>query len=448
MNLFRYEMILRMTQSPWLVNLSPFLMTLSFSLLGERLASSIIRPLFYEHFCGGETEEEVGATVRRLEDAGFNAVVDYAAECELPRNFDFYGTNPINLPFDMTEKLEHTLEENTEGFLASIRSLKGAHSPHPHMVAIKATALLPPMVLLGLAHQLNFSRKLPPLSASPEEGERSLRDLLPHQMGEELDKFWARMDRIVAEARVVGGGSMEEEQEGDAPIGIFVDAEHSFFQPAIDSLVLQLQARYNRSQPTILNTYQLYLSDSEERLREDIQFCKDEGLPLAFKMVRGAYRDLENRLREGIVLPSEESTHQNYNAMLVHAMQHMSEMGGRIMVASHNEQSVLLARDLISSLNLNQEEYEHGRCVRKKEVIFGQLFGMADHLTAYIADQGLPVYKYLPFGSPLVVSEYMTRRAKENLDVMRRVDQELGLIKQERKRRRKERATSGHSLAF
>ena len=38
-----------------------------------------------------------------------------------------------------------------------------------------------------------------------------------------------------------------------------VDAEHSYFQPAIDHAVTELQRTYNRHKPTVLNTYQCYL---------------------------------------------------------------------------------------------------------------------------------------------------------------------------------------------
>ena len=38
-----------------------------------------------------------------------------------------------------------------------------------------------------------------------------------------------------------------------------VDAEHSYFQPAIDHAAMELQRTYNRQKPTVLNTYQCYL---------------------------------------------------------------------------------------------------------------------------------------------------------------------------------------------
>lgn len=45
-------------------------------------------------------------------------------------------------------------------------------------------------------------------------------------------------------------------------IDILVDAEHSYFQPAIDRLTMDLMRKYNKSYPFVRNTYQNYLKVS------------------------------------------------------------------------------------------------------------------------------------------------------------------------------------------
>ena len=51
-------------------------------------------------------------------------------------------------------------------------------------------------------------------------------------------------------------------------------------------------------------------------------------------------------------------------------------------------------------------------------VYFGQLLGMADHLTFGLAAHGHTAYKYLPFGPLREVMPYLIRRAHENADLL------------------------------
>ena len=67
---------------------------------------------------------------------------------------------------------------------------------------------------------------------------------------------------------------------------------------------------------------------------------------------------------------------------------------------------------------------------------FGQLFGMSDHISFNLANEGYNVAKYVPFGPVRDVMPYLIRRAEENTSVSGQTSRELGLIKTERKRRK------------
>jgi len=69
-------------------------------------------------------------------------------------------------------------------------------------------------------------------------------------------------------------------------------------------------------------------------------------------------------------------------------------------------------------------------------VYFGQLYGMSDNISYYLADKGYNVAKYLPYGPVKDVVPYLTRRAQENTSVAGQTGRELGLIEKELKRRK------------
>mmetsp|Transcript_19389 Transcript_19389/g.56331 ORF Transcript_19389/g.56331 Transcript_19389/m.56331 type:complete len:86 (+) Transcript_19389:3-260(+) len=51
-------------------------------------------------------------------------------------------------------------------------------------------------------------------------------------------------------------------------------------------------------------------------------------------------------------------------------------------------------------------------------VYFGQLLGMADHLTFTLAKHGYKAYKYVPYGPIDEVVPYLIRRTQENSAIL------------------------------
>lgn len=71
-----------------------------------------------------------------------------------------------------------------------------------------------------------------------------------------------------------------------------VDAEHTYYQPAIDHLSLELMRSYNKGGSAVIyNTYQAYLKDTLPRLKVDLERAKREGYVLGVKLVGAANTD-------------------------------------------------------------------------------------------------------------------------------------------------------------
>jgi proline dehydrogenase len=91
-----------------------------------------------------------------------------------------------------------------------------------------------------------------------------------------LERMLARLDDIALHAKALG-------------VRLMIDAEHTYFQPAIDHTVLRLSRAHNREYPVVFGTYQAYLRECDAKLRLDLDRAHREGWHLGAKLVRGAY---------------------------------------------------------------------------------------------------------------------------------------------------------------
>merc|ERR1711957_378776 len=103
-----------------------------------------------------------------------------------------------------------------------------------------------------------------------------------------------------------------------------------------------------------------------------------------------------------------------------------------IMVATHNRHSVALVVDSMRRLGLP--------CT--SGIYFGQLLGMADHVTMTLGQRGYKAYKYVPYGPVDKVMPYLIRRTQENSTFLGSpgVQEERRLLWSELKRRLSPRA--------
>ena len=148
------------------------------------------------------------------------------------------------------------------------------------------------------------------------------------------------------------------------------------------------------------------------------------------KIVRGAYMEKERARAEskGYKSPicvDKQASDDNFDTALAYILNNLGDIS--IFIGTHNEQSCYLAMEMMKRLNIAKEN---------NNVWFGQLYGMSDHISFNLANEGYNVAKYVPFGPVRDVMPYLIRRAEENTSVAGQTSRELGLIKTERKRRK------------
>ncbi|KAM4649090.1 proline dehydrogenase 1, mitochondrial isoform 3-T3 [Amazona ochrocephala] len=226
--------------------------------------------------------------------------------------------------------------------------------------------------------------------------------------------------------------SLTPQRATEAGVRLMVDAEQSYFQPAISRLTLEMQRRFNRDRAIIFNTYQCYLKEAYDNVTVDVELSHREGWHFGTKLVRGAYMDQERERAAQIgyedpINPTYEKTNEMYHRCLDYILEEIKHSRkANVMVASHNEDTVKFTLRRMMELGIHPSE---------KKVYFGQLLGMCDQITFPLGQAGFPVYKYVPYGPVQEVLPYLSRRAQENRGFMERANRERDLLWREVKRR-------------
>ncbi|KAJ8393915.1 hypothetical protein AAFF_G00054480 [Aldrovandia affinis] len=247
----------------------------------------------------------------------------------------------------------------------------------------------------------------PLLSKFSEEEERQMKRMLQ------------RMDVLAKHA----------EEHG---VRLMVDAEQTYFQPAISRLTLEMQRIFNTNKPVIFNTYQCYLKEAYDNVSVDVELSRREGWLFGAKLVRGAYMYQERSRAAEIgyedpINPDYQATNYMYHRCLDYVLEEIGHnRQANVMVASHNEETVKFTLERMNDMGL---------CPTENKVYFGQLLGMCDQISFPLGQAGFPVYKYVPYGPVNEVMPYLSRRAQENRGFMKGSQKERLLLWNELKRR-------------
>ena len=336
-------------------------------------AGSVVKNTMFEQFCGGETREESMKVVIKMFKRGVGSIFDYSIE---------------------GKEDEATFDAVCQEIKDIIKFSVG--NPAIPFIVFKPTAFgrIDLYERVGKNQELTTSQK--------EEWERVVR----------------RFDEVCQLCF-------------DNNKKVMVDAEESWMQDAADDLVEKMMEKYNQEQPIVWNTIQMYRTTRIEYMQENLNRAKEKGYFIGYKIVRGAYMEKERSRAELMnypdpIQPNKAASDQNYNDGIDFVLANLDKVSA--FFGTHNETSTELVMDKMKAKNLENSD---------KRIYFGQLYGMSDNITYYLADKKYNVAKYLPYGPVKDVVPYLTRRAQENTSVAGQTGRELSLIEKEMERRKR-----------
>lgn len=361
---------------PWFVQLgtrlTPFIMKTGLPVHG------IIRKTIFKQFVGGETLEETATVGNILGKYGVQVILDYGVE---------------------GKEGEDSFDHATEEFIRVINY--AATQTNIPFISIKVTGL----ARFGLLQTLD---EAPRLRSGIHDHEAETA---------EWDRVRERMYTIC-------------EAAAEKNIGVLIDAEESWIQDPVDRLTIEMMEEFNKEKVIVYNTIQLYRHDRLHFLKLSHRISREQGFMLGIKLVRGAYMEKErdraySKGYTSPIQPDKAATDRDYDAAVTYCIENIDTIS--VIVASHNEDSNLLAARLLDEKNIPHNHHH---------IHFSQLFGMSDNITFNLAKEGFNVSKYLPFGPIRDVVPYLMRRAQENSSVSGQTGRELSLIKKELARRK------------
>ena len=331
-----------------------------------------IKATVYKHFCGGTTIENSQATIDKLWESHIGTILDFSAEGK-------ENEEDFNLAMNET--------------IASIQKAK-LESSIPFSV-FKPTGL----ARFDLLEKINNNSNL----TKEEEIEKTI--------------FEGRIENICQTA-------------SDNKVPLFIDAEESWIQDAIDEIAIKMMQKFNKNEAWIFNTLQLYRYDRVDYLEMLVKLAEEEKFFVGLKLVRGAYheQEIERAKEKGYNCPVhtiKENTDTDYNKALTICIENIDFVS--VCAGTHNEESSAFLVELLNKHNISKDD---------KRVYLSQLLGMSDHISYNAAKKGFNVVKYVPYGPVKDVIPYLIRRAEENTSIAGQMGRELTNIIEEKKRRR------------
>lgn len=332
----------------------------------------LVKISIFKQFCGGETITESKKTIDKLWKSKIGSILDYSAEGK-QNDSDFKSV------YDQGIKILN--ESENKNYI--------------------------PFVVFKLTGLINF-----------EILEKKNKNILLDQSEEHTyNIFLKRLEQICDKAKEI-----------NTPV--FIDAEESWIQNAVDEIVLNLMKKYNHEKVLIFNTIQMYRNDRVDYLNKIIDIGNKEKFKIGLKIVRGAYheKEIDRAKKYNYNIPvhlKKEDTDKDFNKALEICVQNIDRIS--ICSGTHN---------IKSSEYLIKLMKENGIKSNDKRIYSSQLLGMSDNISYNLAKANYNVCKYVPYGPIKEVIPYLIRRAEENRSISGQMSRELSNIIKEKKRRR------------
>ena len=352
----------------WFVKLGTFFIKLFLFL--HFPIKKLIKTTIFQQFCGGESIDDCENTIQGLNQVSIGTILDYSVEGEANEKSFQKTKNEI------------------------LKTIEKAHQDHSIPFAVfKVTGIF-----------------------SSEQLEQFQIDTLDEKEASAFSMSKVYLCEICQKAY-------------ELQVKLFFDAEESWIQNSIDLLAYEMMEKFNKKEPIIFNTFQMYRVDMLGNLTRAIKSAQDQSYFLGVKLVRGAYLEKERQRshEENYSEPLHKNKHdtdRDFNAAVDLCLENLKNV--HFCVGTHNEESCILLCDKMKKLGLANNH---------KQIHFAQLLGMSDNISYNLAHFGYNVAKYVPYGPIESVMPYLFRRAEENSSMVGQTSREFGLIKKEVNRR-------------
>lgn len=400
-------------------------------------AKFAMKRMIYDQFVGGANIDELKHTTKDLKKQGIEPMIAIPME---PESLFISKMHPSAWRNENLRKMVQSF------YYASILSGDGeVRENRPPVVHLKVTGLMDEGLFLKLSDFVGFDWRNQLATGQPNNFEKCVDELLKIMQTYDIDAKSAtpgttQIYDSLFYKEILDEGQMDDLHKAAQRITKLandcarydvecaIDAEYVNVNPAISILTLAMARHVNTDEKAFIwNTYQCYLKNTKNIVNYELAYLQQHNKAFGAKVVRGAYMEKERlRAEEGgyadPVNDTIEDTHENYNDIITSLIlkSDTSPQSIKTLIASHNEDTVRLGYALRKDPARKRPE----------NIIFGQLYGMCDHISSELGANDVPIYKSMPIGHFKDVMPYLARRGTENKSVMRGTHREALLLKQ------------------